>query len=111
MSALAHQRCRNHAQREAVARCPDCQRYFCRECITEHDDRVVCSVCLAQLGESGKPKTWRMSGARQGAQFLVGLLIIWMCFYVIGRALLNVPSEFHEQSLWAASPLERLDDE
>ncbi|MBT8374528.1 MAG: rhomboid family protein, partial [Deltaproteobacteria bacterium] len=35
MKDLALQRCNNHGQREAVARCPKCRRYFCRECITE----------------------------------------------------------------------------
>ena len=43
---LAHQRCFNHATREAVARCPECHHFFCRECITEHDDRVLCTGCL-----------------------------------------------------------------
>ena len=35
--------------REAVARCPECTQFFCRECITEHDDRVLCSACLKKL--------------------------------------------------------------
>jgi len=49
MKDLAHQRCFNHVQREAVARCPQCRGYFCRECITEHDDRVICAGCLSKL--------------------------------------------------------------
>lgn len=49
MPALIHQRCFNHATREAVARCPECSQFFCRECITEHDDRVICSACLKKL--------------------------------------------------------------
>lgn len=111
MSNLAHQTCRNHAGREAVARCPECRRYFCRECVTEHEDRVVCSTCLAQLAAAGKRKAWRVSGILQFAQFAAGLLLIWLSFYLVGRALLNVPSEFHERSLWAVSPLEQFDDQ
>ena len=32
MNDLLYQRCFNHVLREAVARCPECLRYFCREC-------------------------------------------------------------------------------
>jgi hypothetical protein len=46
MTAVAHQRCLHHHEREAVARCPECGHYFCRECITEHDERVICASCL-----------------------------------------------------------------
>ena len=100
MSGIAEQRCRNHAQREAVARCPECLRYFCRECVTEHDDRVVCSSCLAKLaGREGK-RRWRISGIVQAGQFAAGLFMLWCCFYLLGRLLLNVPSDFHEQTVW-----------
>ena len=60
MQNLAHQRCFNHAVREAVARCPECGQCFCRECITEHDDRVVCAACLKKLTRqygAGEAKT------------------------------------------------------
>ncbi|NUM52585.1 MAG: rhomboid family protein [Candidatus Hydrogenedentes bacterium] len=105
MSTLAHQRCRNHAQREAVARCPECRRYFCRECVTEHEDRVVCSSCLVKLAGGDAEKKWRISGVVQFGQFAAGLFLLWICFYVMGRLLLNIPSEFHDESFWAADTL------
>ena len=46
MDDLLHQRCFNHMLREAVACCPECRRYFCRECVTEHEDKVLCAACL-----------------------------------------------------------------
>ena len=49
MAALLANRCLHHPVREAVARCPECGQFFCRECITEHEDRVVCSSCLKRL--------------------------------------------------------------
>jgi hypothetical protein len=101
MSALAQQRCRNHAEREAVARCPECQRYFCRECITEHDDRVVCSACLVKLAGETEKRTWRISGVVQAGQFAAGLFVLWFCFYILGRLLLNVPSDFHADAFWS----------
>jgi len=42
-------RCFYHDFREAACRCPICQRYFCRECVTEHDDRVLCVECLKTI--------------------------------------------------------------
>lgn len=101
MSTLAHQRCRNHAQREAVARCPECRRYFCRECITEHEDRVVCSSCLANLAGGRTRKRSRIGGVLQLGQFTAGLFLLWLSFYILGRLLLNIPSEFHEETYWA----------
>jgi len=110
MSTLVQQRCRNHIHREAAARCPECQRFFCRECITEHDDRVICSSCLAQLTGGSEKHASRMGAVVQLIQIAVGLAIVWSCFYMMGRGLLFVPSEFHEQSLWSAG-LSGLDDE
>ena len=54
---LRHQRCYHHHGREAVVRCPECGRFYCRECVTEHDDRMLCSRCLEQITHSaaGKP--------------------------------------------------------
>jgi len=66
---LAYQRCLNHTFREAVARCPECGHYFCRECITEHEDRVVCASCLRKLVESS-------AGGR--AALGVSVLFLWM---------------------------------
>lgn len=100
MSAIAQQRCRNHAQREAVARCPECKRYFCRECIVEHDSRVVCASCLANLAGEKQERKWRISGVMQAGQILLGVFLLWTCFYALGRTLLTVPSDFHAITYW-----------
>jgi hypothetical protein len=100
MSVLSHQRCFNHALREAVARCPDCGRFFCRECVTEHDERVVCSACLKK--HARKPLLSRRGFAvfSRAGQFLLGLLMAWFFFYVIGDGLIRLPAAFHEGSIW-----------
>ncbi len=55
MSALADQRCFHHASREAVVRCPECRRFFCRECVIEHRGRMVCSECIEkETGPEGE---------------------------------------------------------
>ena len=101
MRELHHQRCRNHQYREAVARCPECGRFFCRECITEHEDRVLCSECLGRLIDVSAPlgRSY-LSGLLTIFNFVVGTGILWMIFYYLGQALLSLPSSFHEGTLW-----------
>ncbi|HTR42986.1 MAG TPA: hypothetical protein VMH87_15335 [Pseudomonadales bacterium] len=100
MQSLANQRCFNHAAREAVARCPECRQFFCRECITEHDDRVVCAACLARIAH--KPLTQRLALVKilWFTQAIVGLFIAWYFFFLIGEGLLKLPNSFHEGTLW-----------
>ena len=97
---LSAQRCAQHADREAVARCPECRRYFCRECITEHDRRVLCASCLKKL--TRKPLTQRrgFAGLVLALQCLIGLMVAWFFFYLVGEALLSLPTSFHEGTLW-----------
>lgn len=103
MRSVTHQRCFNHAGREAAARCPECGRFFCRECITEHEDRVVCAACLRQL--AGVPLTRRPAflGAVRAVQLAVAVMFVWICFYGLGRVLLDVPSQFHDGTVWKPS--------
>ncbi|MFN7139481.1 MAG: rhomboid family protein, partial [Limisphaerales bacterium] len=56
MQNLTQQHCLNHFTREAAARCPECKQFFCRECITEHDDRVICAGCLRKLQQPTEEK-------------------------------------------------------
>ena len=100
---LASKRCANHWQREAAARCPECRRYFCRECITEHEDRILCASCLRQIASGERKESARGTVILRGFQFLLGLFILWIFFYYIGRSLLLMPDEFHEGTVWQES--------
>ena len=100
MTDLSRQRCHNHAGREAVARCPECGRYFCRECITEHEDRVLCTTCLEGVLTGSGRITVRLGRLVAGFALLSGLAMSWISFYVLGRLLLWVPESFHEGTLW-----------
>lgn len=102
MPSLSEQRCCNHATREAVARCPECRRFYCRECITEHADRVLCAACLKRLTQPEAQRKRRLGGVIQLAQALLGLLIAWLFFYMMGRGLLLIPATFHEGTVWEA---------
>jgi hypothetical protein len=102
MSSLIHQRCFNHVGREAVARCPACGHFFCRECITEHDDKIICAACLAALARAA-PRPARGAGwLRRAALGLVGFVLAWFFFYVLAQGLLQLPSPSLENSTWQA---------
>src|SRR5262249_21152501 len=105
--SLAQRRCFNHAQREAVARCPHCARFYCRECITEHDDRAICAACLKQLVKPPFTQRRAFVGAVRTLACLVGVLMAWCFFYLLGEGLLRLPSSFHEGTLWRVDWLDR----
>ena len=107
MPTLTHQRCLNHARREAVARCPACLQFFCRECVTEHDDRVICAACLKQLVRVPLLQRPGFAGTLRAAQGLLGLMTAWFFFYLIGAALLSLPTPFHEGTLWQVNWLDK----
>jgi hypothetical protein len=104
---LAQQRCLHHPSREAVARCPQCRHTFCRECVTEHDDRVLCAGCLSR--QAAAPE-----GAGSGAsllrvvQLFAGLIVAWLFFFWLGQALLAIPSSFHDGTVWSDGLMEQL---
>ncbi len=102
MESLVHQRCFNHATREAVARCPECKRFFCRECVTEHEERVLCSGCLARLALRVPARGISLAILLRLAQCGVGVLVAWFFFLLIGQSLLKLPDSFHKQALWRA---------
>lgn len=96
MSGISHLRCFNHADREAVARCPQCSRTFCRECITEHEERVICARCLAALVSSPRSKLSHLGRLLGGAWCLMSFTVLWAVLYYLGKILLRIPANFHE---------------
>jgi hypothetical protein len=105
LGALAQQRCALHELREAAGRCPECARYYCRECLTEHDGRVICSSCLAALlkKEDAATSTFGTSWIRPIIELSglgLGLLAAWFYFYALGSFLTRYPAAFHEVSGW-----------
>ncbi|HTI97264.1 MAG TPA: hypothetical protein VL527_00065 [Dongiaceae bacterium] len=100
MTQLHQQVCLHHAGREAVARCPQCGQFFCRECITEHDDRVICAACLRKLLRPEASRRRSFAGFTRATAFLLGLMLAWTAFYWVGRILLTIPTAFHNGTLW-----------
>ena len=100
MAALLHQRCFHHSLREAVARCPECRQFYCRECITEHDDRVICAACLRKLTVQVVAQSSSFAWLAPLSQAALGLAIVFLFFYCFGSALLLIPSQYHEGTVW-----------
>jgi hypothetical protein len=93
------QHCLNHEQREAVARCPECGRFYCRECVVEHEDRILCAACLKQTLApvvAGRSRTL----LAHTAGLILSCLTGWLVFYWLGRILLSIPNQFHDGTLW-----------
>jgi hypothetical protein len=101
--SLLHQRCFHHSQREAAARCPECGRYYCRECVTEHDDRLICAACLKKLGKTPLTQRGAFVAVVRMFQWCVGVSTAWLVFYLIGRLLVSIPDSFHEGTLWKSA--------
>lgn len=99
-SAIIVQRCLNHPTREAVARCVACRQTFCRECITEHDDRILCSACLKLAVVQGDTSRRRLRSMLAPFSLVLGLVVAWLFFYFAGRILVSIPTRFHEGTVW-----------
>jgi hypothetical protein len=97
---LISQRCRNHPSREAVARCPGCSRFFCRECISEHEGRVLCAACLAGILKKKIASGGRLTHFNRLLLAFAGIFAAWFFFDVLGHLLLRIPASFHEGTIW-----------
>ncbi len=97
---LSKQRCFNHANREAVARCPECRKFFCRECITEYDHRMICASCLTRLTGDEEESRPRFTSIVRASQFTLAIVILWLFFYISGQWLLSLPATFHDSAVW-----------
>ena len=100
MNDLILQRCYHHAAREAAARCPLCSQFYCRECVIEHEGRMICAVCLRGLNRPQNRDGRFFSWGSWIVQGVFGLALAWYLFFEVGRVLVVNPSDFHSQTLW-----------
>jgi len=110
MPALASQRCLHHAGREAIARCLECGEFFCRECITEHEERVICASCLKKVAHATAEPVRRRLNLWPVLQGTGGLVLTCFVFYTIGRMLLALPDSFHDGALWEMDSSDTADE-
>ena len=97
MSGFAiQQRCWNHEAREAVCRCPECGRSFCRECVTEHQARLLCASCLVAAARARRSPRGVVRRLLPAAMALAGILLAWTVFYSAGEALILVTERLEQ---------------
>ena len=115
---LVRERCWIHPAREAAARCPSCERFFCRECVTEHDGRLICADCLRALRTAatlrpGSAQRARRALAAAGRTFslALSLLVAWFFFHLLAQTLVSLPGEFHASTLWQQLGVSTGDDD
>jgi hypothetical protein len=90
------QRCWNHEAREAVCRCPECGRSFCRECVTEHEARLLCASCLIAVTRARQLQRAGMRRLLPAAMALAGILLAWTVFYGAGEALILLTTRMEQ---------------
>jgi hypothetical protein len=95
---LTFQRCLIHPHREAIARCPACGNYYCKECVTEHEGKFLCSNCLQRRTAPLKSAQRTAGWFKAAIGMLLGLSVGWLYFYFIGRLLILIPANLHDLS-------------
>jgi hypothetical protein len=97
---LNRNHCFLHPERGAVARCPECGRFYCRECITEHEGEVLCRRCLlADVSDPGALRQRRRGVALLLLKPLCALAVyalLWLLFMALGTLLIHFPDSFYE---------------
>lgn len=93
-SGLRHARCLFHPLREAAARCPHCGGTFCRECVTDEDDKLACPPCLRRMTNPPASKPSLMLRLRQTLAGLLALACLAALLFVLLRWRANTP-ELH----------------
>jgi len=96
---VMQQRCWNHDSREAVCRCLGCGRSYCRECVTEHESRLLCAACLRNLAQAAARKRGRLRRVVAAGLTLTGVVLAWIVFFAVGESILTL-RERSERMEW-----------
>jgi len=82
------QRCWNHEAREAACRCPACGRSYCRECVSEHEGRLLCAACLSGISAGREPGDGRWRRLAPAAMIAAAILLAWLTYWVAGESVM-----------------------
>jgi hypothetical protein len=84
------QHCWNHEAREAACRCPACGRTYCRECVSEHDGRLLCATCLSTITAQRATKAGVFRKLAPPAMMLAAILFAWLAYWAVGESVMGL---------------------
>ena len=84
------QRCWNHEAREAACRCPACGRSYCRECVSEHEGRLLCAACLTAAVATTAPQSSAFGKLAPPGMIAAGILMAWLIYWAAGAGLIGL---------------------
>lgn len=90
-AGLRNARCLFHPQREAAARCPHCGGTFCRECVTDEDDKLACPPCLRRIARPPAPKSSVGRKLRRTLAGVAALSCLMALFFALLHWRVNTP--------------------
>ena len=88
---LRHARCLFHPLREAAARCPHCGGTFCRECVTDEEDKLACPPCLRRMTRPPAPNPSPTRRLQQALAGFISLAFLMALFFALLRWRVNTP--------------------
>jgi hypothetical protein len=91
------QRCWNHEAREAACRCPGCGRSYCRECVSEHEGRLLCAACLSAVTAGHEPIGARGRNLAPAAMIAAAILLAWLTYWAAGESVMSVIRRMHQE--------------
>ncbi len=106
--------CSVYPDRPSEFRCPICKRFFCAECGTEHEGRMICSFCLDDIRAAAAESPVRKGASAKVrailrsvvsalviiAQLAILVLVTWSVFAFLLNRLEKLPADFHNGTVW-----------
>jgi hypothetical protein len=70
--------------------------------VTEQTGRVLCSQCLARASGKRIQRRKILGAVGSGGLLIVSVASAVLFFALLGRVLLELPSELHEGTIWTS---------
>jgi hypothetical protein len=81
------QHCWNHEAREAACRCG---RSYCRECVSEHEGRLLCAACLTLVVARSEQTNGGLGKLAPPGMIAGGILLAWLIYWAAGASLIGL---------------------
>jgi hypothetical protein len=67
---------------------------------------MICAHCLLS-GEAPLRQGRFQSWVLRTFQVLAGVMVLWLAFFLMGRALLSLPTSFHDGTFWSSTEADK----